>query len=153
MKLTNIALGALALLGAGLMATSAFAGAGDDAVKGRQACMKAHGASFGVFMPIMKGEKPFDKAAVAAAFAAEDAACAAWDKFWAAGAEKGETLETWAKAEIWSDRKGFETVGGAWYNAATVVKAAGDEAAFKAAIPALGDGCKGCHEKFRRPKE
>ena len=134
------------------MATSVFAGAGDDAVKGRQGCMKAHGASFGVFMPIMKGEKPFDKAAVAAAFAAEDAACADWDKFWAAGAEKGETLETWAKPEIWSDRKGFEAAGGVWYNAAQAVKGAADEASFKSAIPGLGDGCKGCHEKFRRPK-
>ena len=74
MTVTKLVLGALALIGASLMASSAFAGAGDDAVKARQACMKSHGASFGVFMPIMKGEKPFDKAAVAAAFAAEDAA-------------------------------------------------------------------------------
>lgn len=153
MTVSKFAVGALALIGAGLMATSAFAGAGDDAVKGRQACMKAHGASFGVFMPIMKGEKPYDKAAVAAAFAAEDAACADWDKFWAAGAEKGETMKTWAKPEIWSDRKGFEAVGGAWYNAAQAVKASADEAAFKAAVPALGKGCQGCHEKFRLPKE
>jgi cytochrome c556 len=152
MKLTTFALFALAGIGAGLMATSAFAGAGDDAVKGRQACMKSHGASFGVFMPMMKGEKPFDKAAVAAAFAAEDAACADWDKFWAAGAEKGETLQTWAKPEIWTDRKGFEAAGGAWYEAAQAVKGAADEASFKAAIPKMGAGCQGCHEKYRLPK-
>ncbi len=152
MKVSTLTLGALALIGAGLMATGAFAGAGDDAVKGRQACMKAHGASMGVFVPIMKGEKPFDKAAVAAAFAAEDAACADWAKYWAPGLEKGETLETFAKPEIWTDMKGFEAAGGAWYNAAQAVKAAGDEAAFKAAFPAFGDSCKGCHEKFRRPK-
>jgi cytochrome c556 len=151
MTVRNLAVGALALIGAGFMATVALAGAG-DAVKSRQACMKAHGASFGVFMPIMKGEKPFDKAAVAAAFAAEDAACANWDKDFAAGTEKGETLETWAKAEIWTDRKGFDAAGGAWYEAAQVVKAAADEAAFKAAFPKMGAGCQGCHEKFRRPK-
>ena len=152
MTVKKLALGAMALIGVSLMASSAFAGAGDDAVKGRQACMKAHGASFGVFMPIMKGEKPFDKAAIAAAFAAKDAACADWDKFFAAGMEKGETLETWAKPEVWTDRKGFDAAGGAWYEAATKVKGAADLAAFQAAIPALGDGCKGCHEKFRRPK-
>lgn len=152
MKFTTFALCAITAIGAGLMATSALAGAGDDAVKGRQACMKSHGAGMGVFMPMMKGEKPFDKAAVAAVFADWDKSCADWDKFWAPGAEKGETLETWAKAEIWSDRKGFDAAGGVWYEGAEAVKASADEAAFKAAIPKMGDGCKGCHEKFRRPK-
>jgi cytochrome c556 len=153
MKVTTLTLGALALLGASMLATSAFAGAADDSIKGRQACMKAHGASFGTFMPIIKGEKPYDKAAIDAAFANEDKACADWAKFWGADTQKGETLETWAKPEIWTDAKGFEAAGGAWYQAAQAVKATADEAAFKAAFPALGNGCKGCHEKFRRPKE
>jgi cytochrome c556 len=33
------------------------------------------------------------------------------------------------------------------------LKATTDEAGFKAAFPAVGAGCQGCHEKFRRPKE
>ncbi len=36
--------------------------------------------------------------------------------------------------------------------ASTALAAATDEASFKAAFPELGNSCKGCHEKFRRPK-
>lgn len=135
----------------GLGATLAFAAA-DDAIKGRQGCMKAHGATFGVISPIMKGEKPYDAAAIQAAFAAEDAACADWDKWWGEDTMKGETVETWAKPEIWSDMEGFKAAGGKWYEAATAVRNAADEAAFKAAVPAMGEACGACHEKFRRPK-
>ena len=106
-----------------------------------------------VMGPMMQGESPFDKAAVTSILAAEDAACANWDKWWTAATQKGETLETWAKAEIWTDPKGFEAAGGTWYQGNQAVKAAADEAAFKVAFPKLADGCKGCHEKFRRPKQ
>ena len=50
-------------IGAGL----AFAAlSGDDAIKARQACMKANGAMMGVMVPMIKGEKPYDAAAVQA---------------------------------------------------------------------------------------
>lgn len=140
------------VLALGLSAT-AFAGPADDAIKGRQGCMKAHGASMGVMVPMFKGEKPFDAAAIAATFEKEGAACADWAKWWGPDTQKGETAETWAKPEIWTDAKGFEEAGGTWYAAFTAVKGAADEAAFKATFPALGNACKGCHEKFRRPKE
>ena len=52
---------------------------------------------------MFKGEKPYDAAAVQAALAADDAACADWAKWWGADTQKGETLETWAKPEIWTD--------------------------------------------------
>jgi cytochrome c556 len=39
------------------------------------------------------------------------------------------------------------------YAGAEAVRAAADEASFKAAFPAMGGGCKGCHDNFRRPKE
>ncbi len=141
-----------ALLCAGL-ATTAFAGPIDDLIKERQACMKAQGAAMGVFVPVMKGEKPFDAAAHNAAFDAMGAACANWAKFFAPETVKGETVETWAKPEIWSDAKGFEAASGKGYAAGQALKAATDEASFKAAFPAFGEGCKGCHETFRRPKE
>jgi cytochrome c556 len=136
---------------AGLGVSLAYAGA-DDAIKGRQVCMKAHGASMGVMGPMFKGEKPFDATAVQATLAAEDAACADWDKWWGADTQKGESVETYAQPAIWTDTAGWEAAGGAWYQAYTAVKAAADEAAFKAAFPALGASCGGCHEKFRRPK-
>lgn len=144
-----IALGAMGLV---LASGAAMAGPADDAVKGRQDCMKSNGGIMAVAVPVVKGEKPYDKAALDEAIAKMETACAGWAGFWGADTQKGETLETWAKAEIWSDAKGFEAAGGASYQAVQTLKAAADEAAFKAAFPAVGTACQGCHEKFRRPK-
>jgi len=87
----------------------AFASA-DDAIKGRQGCMKASGKMMGELAAMFKGEKPYDKAAVAAAIAAHDAACADWANWWGPDTQKGETVETWAKPEIWTDAAGFTAV-------------------------------------------
>jgi cytochrome c556 len=151
MKTVSKFLIAAALMGAGTLA--AYAGAADDAIKARQACMKSHGALMGVAVPIMKGEKEFDKAALDAAYAADGAACADWAKWWGADTQKGETVETWAKAEIWTNDAGFQAAGGTFYNAYVTLTKATDAASFKAAFPAVGEGCKGCHTNFRRPKE
>ena len=122
-------------------------------VESRQACMKANGKMMGVMVPMFKGEKPFDKAAIDAALADEAAACGGWANWWGDDTKPGvSTVETWAKEEIWTDMAGFEAAGMAYVKASEGVKAAADEAAFKAAFPALGASCQGCHEKFRRPK-
>lgn len=146
--LTAITAGA-AVLSVG--ATLAFAAA-DDAIKARQGCMKAHGAEFGVIQPIMKGEKPYDAAALKAVHDAATAACADWDKSWGEDTKKGETVETFAKEEVWTDAEGFKAAGGKFWEAYQAVVNAADEAAFKAAVPAMGEACGACHEKYRRPK-
>jgi cytochrome c556 len=133
------------------MALPAVAGV-DDIIKERQACMKGAGALMGVAVPMVKGEKPYDKAAVDAAIANYDKGCANWANFWGADTQKGESVQTWAKPEIWTDAAGFEAAGGAAYQATQALKASTDEATFKAAFPAVGAGCQGCHEKFRAPK-
>jgi cytochrome c556 len=135
------------------LASVSLAGPIDDKIKERQACMKAQGAAMGVFVPVMKGEKPYDAEAIKTAIGTMDTACAGWAGFWGADTAKGESAETWAKPEIWSDAAGFKEAEAKGYAAMTALKAATDEASFKAAFPAVGDGCKGCHEKFRRPKE
>lgn len=143
---------AAAVLAVGL-ASSAFAGPIDDAIKARQACMKANGASMAVFVPIIKGEKPYDKAAVKTATDAIDAACGGWAGWWAPETQKGESAETWAKPEVWSDAAGFKTAETAYMTAVTALKASTDDATFKTAFGEFGGSCKGCHEKFRKPKE
>jgi cytochrome c556 len=137
------------LLGAGVVSASADA---TSSIQARQACMKANGAVMAVAVPIMKGEKAFDKAALDAAFAKEKEACAGWADWWGDDTKPGGATETWAKEEAWTDKAGFEAAGAAYVKAATAVAAATDEASFKAAFPALGASCQGCHEKFRRPK-
>jgi cytochrome c556 len=150
MNRTSKFLIAAALLGAGTVAALAAA---DDTVKARQACMKSQGGFMGVAVPMVKGEKPYDRAALDTAWTAIDGACANWASFWAAGMEKGETVKSYAKPEIWTDTAGFEAAGGASYQAMTALKATTDEAGFKAAFGAVGAACKGCHDKFRLPKE
>ncbi len=127
----------------------AFAGPADDAITARKNCMKGHAGVMKVAVPIMKGEKPFDAAALKVAYDAEGAACADWSKWWGVDTQKGETLKTRAAPAIWTDAAGFDAAGGAWYTAAQKLWAATDEASFKAAFPAFGAGCQGCHEKFR----
>jgi cytochrome c556 len=140
----------VALMGIG--SSLAFASA-DDAIKGRQTCMKAHIKTVGGMFKMYKGETPYDNAAVQSSLAEMDAACADWDKWWGVDTQKGETLETWAKPEIWTDPNGFAAAGKAFYDKYLVMKATTDEASFKAALPAFAETCKGCHEKFRRPKQ
>jgi cytochrome c556 len=135
------------------LASSAFAGPADDLVKERQTCMKAQAAAMGVFVPVMKGEKPFDAALHKATFETMDKACENWTKFFSAEAQKPESVESWAKPEIWTDAKGFEAVSTKAYAGHEKLKAATDEASFKTAFAEFGAGCKGCHESFRKPKE
>lgn len=135
------------------LASSAWAGAADDAIKGRQACMKANGGAMAIFVPIMKGEKPFDAAAVKTATDAIDAACKDLATMWGADTQKGETAETWAKPEIWTDAAGFKAAETAYDTALVALKASTDDATFKTAFGGFGGSCKGCHEKFRKPKE
>ena len=136
-----------------LAAAPAFAGAADDAITARQACMKANGGAMGAMVPMIKGEKPFDAKVVADALGKAEAACAGWAGWWGPDTQKGDKVETWAKAEIWTDAAGFEAAGAAYGKGFAAVKAATDDASFKAAFNEFGGSCKGCHEKFRRPKE
>lgn len=142
---------AVAAVTFGAGSTLALADA-DEAIAGRQGCMKAHAASMKVMVPMMKGEAAFDAAAIQAALANEDAKCAGWNDWWGEDTQQGETLKTRAKPEVWTDMEGFEAAGGVWFEAYTAVKAAGTEADFKAAFPALGASCSGCHEKYQAPR-
>jgi cytochrome c556 len=60
---------------------------------------------------------------------------------------------TRAKAEIWSDRAGFDQAMKNAQAAATAMAAVSDEAAFVAAMKTLGGSCKSCHDKYRLPKQ
>ena len=126
---------------------------GDEAITARQACMKANGKAMGTMVPMIKGEAPYDAAAVKAALSTTEAACAKWAEFWPADSATSKTLKTRALPAIWTDPKGFEAVGGIEYKAFTELAATTDEAGFKAKFPALGAACGGCHEKFRAPEK
>jgi cytochrome c556 len=146
----SIAAGAIVL---GLGFSLAYAAA-DDQIKARQAAMKANGKAMGALVAIMKGEAPFEAAAVKASLDAMSAADAAAGevKAWDASSMEGATVETWAKPEIWAEGSDFGAKYKALVDAKAGLAAATDEAGFKAAFPALGAACQSCHESFRRPK-
>jgi cytochrome c556 len=60
---------------------------------------------------------------------------------------------TRAKAEIWTDRAGFDQAMKESQAAATAMAGVADEAAFVAAMKTLGGTCKSCHDKYRLPKQ
>ncbi len=142
---------------AGVLALSLGAGvayaalSGDDAITARKACMKANGAGMGVMVPMIKGEKPYDAAAVHDALTKMGDACAKWTEFWPEDSKTSATVKTHALEAIWTDPKGFEAAGNTYYNAEQALLATTDEAGFKAKFGDLGKGCGGCHEKFRAP--
>jgi cytochrome c556 len=138
---------ALALI-VGLGTTAALAGPIED----RQAAMKQNGKAVGALAAILKGEAPYDAAVVKtnAELLRED-----FVKAFASfppGSDKGPP-ETYAKAEIWSDPEGFKAAEGAALKAVEALAATTDEAGFKTAMAGVGESCKGCHTKFRRPKD
>jgi cytochrome c556 len=98
-----------------------------------------------------QGRKAYDNAAIQASFAAEEMLAPIGPSGGAPIPRRAETSDL-RQAGIWTDAAGFEAAGGVWYKAYQTIKATTDEASFKAAFPALGESCKGCHEKFRRPK-
>ncbi len=135
-----------------LSAGTALAGPADDAIKAREACMKANGAAMGVFVPITKGEKPFDQAVVAEAVGKVEAACAGFANWWGEDTKQGETLKTRAKPEMWSDPEGFQAAGAAYGSGLAAIKTATDETTFKDGFAKFGASCGGCHQKFRAPE-
>lgn len=143
---------AVAVLALSFGASLATAG-GDDSITARRACMKANNAGLGVMVSMFKGEKPYDAAAVKTALDTMGKACAAWDTFWPEDSKTSTTQKTRATDAIWKDKAGFAAAGEAAYKAETALAATTDEAGFKAAFPAVGAACGGCHKAFRTALE
>lgn len=141
------AAGALALS----LASAAMAESGP--VEAREACMKANSKMMKVMVPVLKGKAAYDKAAIDAAIANAEAACAGWNDWWGEDTKPGGAVETEALETVWTDKAGFEAASGAYGKALEAVKASADEASFKAAFPELGKSCQSCHEKFRKAED
>jgi cytochrome c556 len=138
---------ALAVL-VGFGTTMALAGPIED----RQAAMKQNGKAIGALAAIFKGESPYDAAVVKTnAEIIKQDFVKAFASF-PPGSEKGPP-ETYAKPEIWSDPEGFKAAQETALKAVEALAATTDEAGFKTAMAGLGEACKGCHTKYRRPKE
>ncbi len=119
------------------------------ALKYRQSRMTLIGANMGPMAAMVKGEIPWDQAALEAY--AKDLAAVASTNFqrgYIPGSEKGKTK---AKPEIWSNMEDFTSKGNdlAVASAALPAAAAKDKAAFIEQFKKVGGACKSCHDDYR----
>jgi cytochrome c556 len=145
MTTVKSAAGAVAILA--LSASFALAMSGADAIKERRALMKENGEVTKPIVPILKGEAPFDLAAVQKALRTYVNAA---EKMPALFPPDSKTGETKALPAIWEDTADFDArfkkLGDDAAAALAMVK---DPAGFRATMPNFYKNCGGCHEKYR----
>ena len=133
----------------------AFAGSAAyaDPIKDRQALMKERGKLAGQISKVVKGETPFDAAAVLDALKALEANAEKFDadKLFPAGSDKGDTT---AAPKIWEDMAGFKAAEDKFLAdaKAAVASPPADVDALKAQLNTLGGDCGTCHQTYRIKK-
>lgn len=140
------------LLAISLLALGASA-AQADAIKDRQALMKERGKLAGALFKVVKGEEPFDAAAVMAALQALQANAEKTDvaALFPAGTDQGDTE---ASPKIWQDMEGFNAAEDKYLATvkAAAASAPADADALKGQLGAIGADCGACHQSFRLKK-
>lgn len=121
----------------------------DDAIDYRKSAFFVMGQHFGRVGAVVKGEKPYDKAAVEADIAVIEAlAKLPWQAF-TPDSDKGRTK---AKPEIWQEKDKFKAAADKMQAEVTKLGAAsktGDLAAIKTAFGATAQTCKACHDNYK----
>jgi cytochrome c556 len=139
------------IAGAFLLAAGAVM-AQQDQVKDTQTVMKGNGKNAGALAAMIKGEKPYDQAAVDAAL----------KQFADTGKKlptlfpesiKGKTFDGDYQPtdKIWTDKAGFDEHIASFAKTVSEAKIT-DLDTLKAALPVIGKQCGGCHETFRMKK-
>src|SRR5215212_4027914 len=141
----------LVITGALLLSVGAVV-AQQDVANQTQTTMKATGRALGaVLTPMVKGDKPYDHAAVDTALGQlEDTAKKLPTMF--PESIKGVKIEGdySSSPKIWEDKAGFAAKIESFAKVVTEAKAKiKDLDSLKANVPAIGKECGGCHETFR----
>ena len=142
------------ILGVSLLTVAHAAGPKpEEVVDYRQSVYTVIGWNFQPIGAMVKGEIPFDAAAVARhAQYVELMSQAALEGF-PKGSGPEAVKDTEAKAEIWTNWDQFETAMKNFQQEAaklTEVAKGGDEAAIKAQFGKTAETCKACHKEFRK---
>ena len=141
---TALVVGTL-LLGVGVVAAQ------QDQVKLTQAVMKDNGKNAGALAAMVKGEKPYDQAAVNAALAQFDDTIKKFPTLFP-DSIKGLKAEGdySASLKVWEDRAGFNEHITSFSKAVADAKGKiTDLDSLKAVLPTIGKQCGGCHETYR----
>jgi len=125
-----------------------------DQVKQTQAVMKGNGKNAGALAAMVKGEKPYNQAAVDAALAQFEDTIKKFPTLFP-DSIKGLKAEGdySASSKIWEDKAGFDE------HIASFAKAVADAKGkvtnldtLKTVLPTIGKQCGGCHETYRVKK-
>ncbi|GLS38441.1 cytochrome C556 [Mesorhizobium tianshanense] len=141
-----------------ILAISMLAFAGSvalaDPILDRQALMKERGKIAGGLSKVVKGENPFDAAAVMTSLQALQANAEKLDidALFPAGSDTGDTT---AAPKIWQDMAGFKATHDKYLAdvKAAVAAAPADVDALKAQFNTIGGDCGTCHETYRIKKD
>ncbi len=148
MKLIRIAIASLVML-APFAAQAQFAKP-EDAIKYRKAAFTVMGSHFGRIAPVVKGERPYNAAEVAANVAIVEQMVKLPYVAFTAGTDKGDTR---AKPEIWANEAKFKSAADTTEKAIaalSVAAKAGSLDQIKVAFGDVGKSCKACHDDFRK---
>lgn len=122
----------------------------EDAVKYRQSAFTVMATHFARVGAVVKGEKPYDKAAVEADVAiVEMMSKLPWPAF-PAGSDIANSK---ARPEIWKEQDKFKAASEKTSSEVAKLSAAaksGDLNTIKVAFGAVGQSCKACHDDFRK---
>lgn len=130
------------------LAVGVTAAVAQDPIAARKAVMKDVGAQARTGAGLMRGETPFDAAKAKAIFAAYAAAAEKMPGLYPDNSKTGG--ETSASPKVWEDKAGFAAAFAKFAKEAKEAEAKiTDLDSFKAAFPAVGRNCGGCHETFR----
>lgn len=138
------------LIGAGIavaLGAAVVAEAQSPLIEARQNVMKQQAGANRVIVPMVRGEQPFNLAAAKQAASTLVNTAKQIPGAFPPGSEGGNALPA-----IWQNKADFDAKAKNLENAATRLAAANDEAAFKAAFPAVGQACGGCHQPYRKPQ-
>jgi cytochrome c556 len=125
----------------------------EDAVKYRQSVYTIIGWNFKPIGAMVKGEVPFDAAAVARHAQYVEMMSKAAPEGFPKGSGPDAVKDTEAKPEIWTNWGKFETkMNDFQQEAAHLAEVAktGDEKAIKAQFGKTAETCKACHKEFRK---
>ena len=152
-QLTTILAGGI--LGMGLLtaANAADATKPEDVVQYRQSVYTIIGWNFKPIGAMVKGEVPFDAAAVARHAQYVEMMSKAAPEGFSKGTGPDVVKKTEAKPEIWTKWSEFETKMNDFQQEAaklTEVAKGGDEKAIKAQFGKTAETCKACHKEFRK---
>jgi cytochrome c556 len=141
----------LAVVGSLVLGASVVV-AQQDTVNQVQVLMKNNGKNLGgVLTPMVKGDKPYDQAAVDAALAQFDDTAKKLPTLFPPSAKGLKADGDYSSSpKIWDSRADFDARIASF--AKVVSEAKGkikDLDSLKAAVPAIGKECGGCHESFR----